>query len=47
MIEMENKKNEKEIDEEIEEEIDKKTYKDREWDEFKEYNPKGSGNMKR
>jgi immunoglobulin-binding protein 1 len=38
---------EKDIDEERDEEIDKKTYKDREWDDFKESNPKGWGNMKR
>ncbi|KAI5289559.1 hypothetical protein KEM54_003663 [Ascosphaera aggregata] len=34
----------KEVDEDDMEEADKETYKAREWDEFKEANPKGSGN---
>ncbi|KAI9594217.1 TAP42-like protein [Syncephalis fuscata] len=34
------------IDEDNEEEVDAKTYKDREWDDFKDDNPRGWGNRK-
>ncbi|KAI8056650.1 TAP42-like protein [Syncephalis plumigaleata] len=36
----------KEINEDNEEEVDAKTYKDREWDDFKDDNPRGWGNRK-
>ncbi|CCJ29488.1 unnamed protein product [Pneumocystis jirovecii] len=36
--------NKREIDQDSVEEVDKETYKAREWDEFKEANPRGWGN---